>query len=64
MAGLIAVVCGFAILAGLCAYLITYDDALHRFSRHQARIEGARTGVVATGFFVALGIAIVLLFFH
>ena len=64
MAGLIALISGVAVLAGLCAFLITYDQALRRFTRRQARREGIRAALVATMFFEALGGLLIGFFFR
>jgi hypothetical protein len=34
-------------IAGCTAYLISYDEALHRFPKPRARREGLRTALVA-----------------
>lgn len=64
MGGLIALSSGIAVLAGLCAFLITYDEATHRFTRLQARREGVRAGLVAAAFFAALAALIIGLLFR
>jgi hypothetical protein len=64
MGGLIALSSGIAALAGLCAFLISYDEASHRFTRHQARREGIRAGLVAAAFFETLGALLIGLLFR
>lgn len=46
--------CIFAVLAGICAYLITLDEMLHHFpSRWRAHAEALHRAVVIAGLFVA-----------
>lgn len=55
--------CVFAVLAGICAYLITLDEMLsHAPSRWRAHAEALHRAAVITGLFVVLsGIATLLL---
>jgi len=62
--GLVAVVVGFALAAGLAAYSIDYDEGLHRFPRARARRRAATTGAVAFAVFASLGLAVVLVLLH
>jgi hypothetical protein len=64
MLGLVALVSGVAVVAGLCAFLIAYDEALHRFPRRRALREGVRTGLSAGAFFAALGAILIAFLFH
>jgi hypothetical protein len=64
MGGLIALTSGIAVLAGLCAFLISYDEASHRFTQRQARREGIRAGLVAAAFFEALGALLIAMLFR
>lgn len=43
-----------SLVAGAMAYLISYDEALHRFARRRARREGLRSGLVALAFFLVV----------
>jgi len=58
MAGLIALVLGFAVVAGLCAFLIDYDEALRHLPKRRARRHGAVAGLVAGAFFALLGVGL------
>ncbi len=60
MLGPVVLILGIASVAGLCAFLIEYDQALRRFPRPEARRSGLRTGAVAAAFFAALGLVLVL----
>jgi hypothetical protein len=59
--GLVVLVLGVAGLAGLSAFLIEYDQALHRFPRARARRHGLRAGLFAAAFFGGLGAVLVAL---
>lgn len=61
--GLLALTSGFAVLAGLCAFFIDYDQN-RRFPRAQARQRALSTGAVAALFFGALGALLVLFLLH
>jgi hypothetical protein len=56
--GFLALVGIFATLAGLCAFVIDYDQESRRFGRAQARQRALRVGFVAGLFFLALGVAL------
>jgi hypothetical protein len=43
-----------SLIAGLMAYLISYDEALHRFPKPRARLEGLRSASYAFIFFCAV----------
>jgi hypothetical protein len=46
---------GLSAIAGLCAYLITLEEAQHHFpSRRRQQLEALRTGFVAMLFFLVL----------
>jgi len=62
--GLVALTSGLAVLAGLCAFVIDYEQNLHRFARSQARRRAFTTGTVATLFFAGLGALLVFILFH
>jgi hypothetical protein len=64
MGGLVAVIVGFASLAGLCAYLIDYGEGARRFPPDVARRRAARVGLTAAAFFTALGVLLVVLLLH
>lgn len=55
--------CAFAVLAGVCAYLITLDEMLHHFpSRWRAHAEALHRAAVVAGFFVVIsGVVAILL---
>lgn len=55
--------CAFAVLAALCAYLITLDEMLHHFpSRWRAHAEALHRAAVVAGFFVVIsGVVAILL---
>jgi hypothetical protein len=57
--GPIVIVAGLACLAGLCAFVIEYEEALHRFPKSRARRYGLRSGVLAAAFFAALGTVLI-----
>jgi hypothetical protein len=57
--GPIVIAVGLAVIAGLCAFLITYDEALHRFPRPTAIAHGLRTGATAFAFFAILGVILI-----
>jgi hypothetical protein len=61
MVGPLVLVAGLALAAGLCGFLIEYDQALHRFPKDRARRHGLKTGGVAAAFFAALGVLLVAL---
>jgi len=46
----------FAVMAGLCAFVIDYEQGSHRFTRARARRRALTTGLVAAAFFAALGV--------
>lgn len=56
--GFLPLIAGFAVAAGLCAFLIDYDEGTRRFTRRRARRRALTTGVVATSFFLALGLLV------
>jgi len=62
--GLLALTSGLAVLAGLCAFAIDYEQNLHRFARPQARRRALTTGAVATLFFASLGAVLVFTLLH
>lgn len=46
--------CVFAVLAGICAYLVTLDEMLHHFPfRWRAHAEALHRAAVIAGLFVA-----------
>jgi hypothetical protein len=49
-------------VAGCTAYLISYDEALHRFPKPRARREGLRTALVAFAVFAALTAILAIVF--
>jgi hypothetical protein len=54
---MLAIVTGFAGLAGICAYLITAAEMSHHFSsRSEPRRQALRTAMVTAGFFEAVGL--------
>jgi len=55
--------CAFAVLAGVCAYLITLDEMTHHFgTRWRAHAEALHRAAVIAGLFVVLsGVLAVLL---
>jgi hypothetical protein len=55
--------CVFAVVAGVCAYLITLDEMLHHFGvRWRAHAEALHRAAVIAGLFVVLsGVLAVLL---
>jgi hypothetical protein len=56
--GFLPLIAGFAVAAGLCAFLIEYDEGTRRFTRRRARRRAFTTGLVAASFFLALGLLI------
>jgi hypothetical protein len=54
--GLVGLSVGLALVAGLYAFLIEYEQNLHRFSVARARRRAHATGAVAASFFAGLGI--------
>lgn len=64
MVGLVALVIGLAVIAGGCAFVIDYGEELRRFPKRRARQRGLMAGLVAASFFLVLGIALILFFFH
>lgn len=62
--GLVALIGGLSVLAGLCAYLIEYDEGSRRFPRRRARRRAAATGAVAFSFFAVLGLVLDLVLFR
>lgn len=54
--------CVFAVLAGICAYLITLDEMLRHFpSRWRAHAEALHRAAVIAGFFVVISGVVALL---
>ncbi len=49
-------------VAGCMAYLISYDEALHRFPKPRARREGLRTALVAFALFAVLTAILAIVF--
>jgi hypothetical protein len=62
--GLVALTSGFAVLAGLCAFFIDYEEGSRRFPRARARKRALTTAVVAASFFALLGLLLVLALLH
>lgn len=62
--GLVALTTGFAVLAGLCAFVIEYEEGSRRFPRSRARQRAFTTGIVAGSFFAVLGALLVLTLLH
>lgn len=60
LVGLFAVTTVLAVFAGLCAFVIDYDQ----FPRARARQRALLTGVVAASFFAALGALLVFALLH
>lgn len=58
MGGLVALVIGLAVMAGACAFAISYGEGLRRFPKRRARQRGLVTALVAASFFLALGMAL------
>jgi hypothetical protein len=59
--GLVFFGVGIALVAGLCAYLITLEEMQHHFANPwRARREAALRGVITAAVFLALGAAIAL----
>ena len=59
VSGPVALVLGVAFVAGLCAFAIAYDEALHHLPRRAARRHGLATGLGAAAFFAVLGVLLV-----
>jgi hypothetical protein len=59
MLGPIVIVAGLAGIAGVCAFLIEYEEALHRFPKDPVRLWALRTGAVAASFFATLGVVLI-----
>jgi hypothetical protein len=52
-----------SLLAGLCAYVITLEEAQHHFpSRRRQQLEALRTGLVAMLFFLLLAVVLAFTF--
>jgi hypothetical protein len=62
--GLLVLIAGLAGLAGVSAFLITYDGALHHLPKRGAVRHGLRTGGVTAAFFAALGGFLVVVLFR
>ena len=62
--GLVALIAGFSVLAGLCAFAIEYDEGTHRFTKQRARRRALTTGLVAASFFAALGLLLDVVLLH
>jgi hypothetical protein len=62
--GLLALTSGFAVLAGLCAFAIEYEEGTRRFPRARARKRALTTGLVAASFFALLGLVLVATLLH
>jgi hypothetical protein len=54
--GLVALIAGLSVLAGLCAFAIEYDEGTRRFTKQRARRRALTIGLVAASFFAALGL--------
>ena len=52
----VAIALPFAVIAGLMASLITYDEMQHHFDHKRAVMEAAKTGAVAFVIIVSLSI--------
>lgn len=62
--GLLALIVGLALFAGVFAFAIEYEENRRRFDRSRARRRALATGAVATSFFAALGLLLVELLLH
>ena len=62
--GLVALIVGLALFAGVFAFAIEYEENTHRFERARARRRALTTGAVAASFFAALGLLLVALLLH
>lgn len=59
MTGAVVVAGFFSLIAGLCAYLITLEEAQRHFpTRRRQQLEALRTGFVAMLFFLLLAVAL------
>ena len=58
MPGVLIIALPFAIIGGLMAFLITYNEMQHHFDRTRATREAARAGLVAFAFLVLLSLAV------
>lgn len=61
MFGLLILFMPFMGLAGLMAFLITYREMCHHFSRREAFVHALRTALAAVLLFVGLSFLIVVL---
>ena len=57
MLATLAVTLPFAVLGGLMASLITYNEMQHHFEHKRALTEAAKTGIIAFAFLVLLSLA-------
>jgi hypothetical protein len=55
---LIAIVLPFAVIAGLAASFITYNEMQHHFDHKRAVLEAAKTGVAAFLVIVSLSLVV------
>lgn len=62
--GLFALTIGLALFAGLCAFVIEYEESSRRFMRGRARRRALVTGAIAASFFAALGLLLVVVLLH
>jgi hypothetical protein len=54
--------CAFAVLAGICAYLVTLDEMQrHMPSRWRAHAEALHRAAIIAGFFIVLSGALAIL---
>jgi hypothetical protein len=61
--GPIVLALSVSFIAGLCAYVITLEEAQHHFpSRRRQQMEALRTGFVAMLFFILLAVALAFVF--
>ena len=58
MLGILIIALPFAVIAGLMASLITYNEMQHHFDHRRAAIEAAKTGIIAFAFFVLLSLVV------
>lgn len=49
-----------SVIAAAMAFLVAYDEALHRIARRRARREGIRAAMVGFSFFAVLSVGLAL----
>ena len=58
MPGILIIALPFAVLGGLMASLITYNEMQHHFDHSRATMEAAKTGIIAFAFLVLLSLVV------